>query len=110
MPRCCASRPLITTQAAAPSESGQALPAVTVPPSRTGFSVVSPESVVEARAHSSLPSVAKTVSILPVVASVTSIPTSIGVISASKRPAACAAAVRCWLDSANSSCISREMP
>ena len=46
---------LITTTAAAPSLSGQALPAVMVPPSRkTGLSPASPSRVVPGRGPSSL--------------------------------------------------------
>jgi hypothetical protein len=52
-PRCSASRASITTQADAASDSCEALPAVTVPPSITGASAASPAAVVSARMPSS---------------------------------------------------------
>ena len=67
----------MTTTAAAPSFSGQALPAVTVPPSRkTGFSSASPSRVVPGRGPSSL---------------VTTLPSGVvtGMISRSKNPDSC---------------------
>ena len=55
MPSSWALVSLMTTTAAAPSLSGQALPAVTVPPSRkTGLRAASPSRVVPARGPSSL--------------------------------------------------------
>ena len=55
MPSALAFVSLITMTAAAPSLSGQALPAVTVPPSRkTGLRLASPSSVVLGRGPSSL--------------------------------------------------------
>ncbi len=83
---------LITTTAAAPSLSGQAFPAVTVPPSRkTGLSWDRPSSVVPGRGPSSL---------------VTMVPSGrvTGMISRSKKPDSCAATARVWERRANSSC------
>ena len=75
---------LMTITAAAPSLSGQALPAVTVPPSRnTGLRPASPSRVVPGRGPSSL----VTTSPLGVVT---------GMISRSKKPASWAATARVW--------------
>ena len=90
---------LITITAAAPSFSGQALPAVTVPSGRnTGFSSASFSLVVPARMPSSL----ATVTGLPSASTV-----SIGVISRSKKPRSWAAVARCCDIAAHSSCSSR---
>ncbi len=86
---------LMTMTAAAPSLSGQALPAVTVPPSRkTGFSWDSPSSVVLGRGPSSL---------------VTTVPSGsvTGMISRSKKPFSCDSTARVCDSSANSSISSR---
>ncbi len=86
---------LMTTTAAAPSLSGQALPAVTVPPSRnTGLSWDRPSRVVPGRGPSSL---------------VTTVPSArvTGMISRSKNPDSWAATARVWDWRANSSCSSR---
>ena len=85
----------ITMTAAAPSLSGQALPAVMVPPSRnTGLSAASPSTVVPSRGPSSL---------------VTTVPSSrvTGMISRSKKPFFWDSTARFWLRAANSSISSR---
>ena len=85
----------MTMTAAAPSLSGQAFPAVTVPPSRkTGLRLDSPSSVVLGRGQSSL---------------VTTVPSAsvTGMISRSKNPFSCDAAARVWERRANSSISSR---
>ena len=77
MPSALALVSLITMTAAAPSLSGQALPAVTVPPSRkTGLRLARPSRVVPARGPSSL---------------VTTVPSArvTGMISRSKKPFSC---------------------
>ena len=92
-----------SSTAAAPSLSPDALPAVTVPPClrNAGRSAASSAAVVSGRGCSS-------------VSNVRSAPfacgTSTGTSSAAKRPAACAAAQRRWLSSANASCASRVTP
>ena len=87
----------ITSTAAAPSLSGQALPAVTVPfsGSNTGFRAASFSSVVVGRGPSSLVST-------PPSGSAT------GTISRSKCPDSCAATARICDSSAHSSWASRE--
>ena len=88
----------MTTTAAAPSLSGQQLPAVTVPFSRkTGCSCETPSSVTPARGPSSL---------------LTTVPSGsvTGVISRSKNPSAMAFSARFWLVTPHSSWRSREMP
>ena len=95
MPSSLALVSLITTTAAAPSLSGQALPAVTVPPSRkTGLRLASPSSVVPGRGPSSL---------------VTTVPSGevTGMISRSKKPFSCDATARVCERRANSSISSR---
>ena len=91
MPRLCARVSLITTTAAAPSLSGQALPAVISPSGRnTGFSSASFSAVVPSRGPSSL---------------VTTVPSGsvTGVISRSKNPFFCDSTARCCDSAANSS-------
>ena len=86
----------ITSTAAAPSLSGHALPAVTVPSgSNAGLSCASTSTVVPGRGPSSL------VTWVPS-ASVT------GTISGSKWPLSTAATARCCDVAAHSSCASRE--
>ncbi len=89
---------LITTTAAAPSLSGQALPAVTLPSGRnTGFRLARPSTVVPGRMPSSW---------------LTTVPSGvvIGVISRSQKPRSSEAVARCWLSAANSSISSRVTP
>ena len=84
MPSSLALVSLMTTTAAAPSLSGQALPAVTVPPSRkTGLRSASPSRVVPGRGPSSL---------------VTTVPSGrvTGMISRSKNPFSWDATARFW--------------
>ena len=91
MPSSRARLSLMTTTAAAPSLSGHALPAVTVPPSRnTGFSCESPSRVVFGRGPSSL---------------VTTVPSGVvtGMISRSKKPFSWDSTARVWESRANSS-------
>ena len=88
----------MTITAAAPSFSGQALPAVTLPSGRnTGLSDARPSAVVLGRGQSS--------------AEIT-VPSGrvIGVISRSKKPEAMAAPARCCDWSANASISSRVTP
>jgi hypothetical protein len=76
-----------SSRAAAPSLTPLALPAVTVPPSRTkGLSLASASAVVSARGCSSTSKV--TVSLRPF--------TVTGVICAASTPSCCARAARCW--------------
>ena len=85
---------LHTTTAAAPSVSGDEVPAVTVPSSRnTGARSASPSRLVSSRMQPSR--------------SMRAPPASTGTISSSRRPSARAAAARCWLASANASCSVR---
>ena len=82
MPSALALVSLMTITAAAPSLSGQALPAVTVPPSRnTGLRLARPSSVVPGRGPSSL---------------VTTVPSGsvTGMISRSKKPFSCDSTAR----------------
>ena len=86
----------MTTRAAAPSLSGQALPAVTRPSGRnTGFSPASASTVVPARGPSSV---------------LTTVPSGVvtGVISRAQKPSAMACSARFWLRAANSSMSCRE--
>ena len=86
----------MTTTAAAPSLSGQALPAVTRPSGRnTGLSREMPSMVVPARGPSSL---------------LTTVPSGVvtGVISRSQNPLSMASSARFWLRTANSSISWRE--
>ena len=100
----------MTTQAEAPSESCEALPAVTVPFSpRTGASLARPSGEVSGRLPSSCVSVTASSRVSVVFLSCTSFVVAKGTISLSKRPACWAAAVRCWLTSAYSSWASRVM-
>ena len=97
MPSSLARRSDITTTAAAPSLSGHALPAVTVPFSRNaGWSVARTSIVVPGRGPSSLvkgwPSGSGT-----------------GMISRSKNPSSRALTAASWLLTANRSCSSREI-
>ena len=95
MPSALALVSLMTMTAAAPSLSGHALPAVTVPPSRnTGLRLDSPSSVVPARGPSSL---------------VTTVPSGrvTGMISRSKNPFCWDSTARVCESSANSSISSR---
>ena len=88
---------LITITAAAPSFSGQQLPAVTVPSGRnTGFSCETASRVVPGRGPSSCD---------------TSVPSGVvtGTISRSKNPLAMAFSARFCERTPNSSCSSREM-
>ncbi len=90
----------MTMVAEAPSESCDALPAVTLPVSlNDGFSLRSPSIVVSTRLHSSRSSVTSSNVMLPL-ASFTAFFALIGTISSLKRPSACARATRCWLLSA----------
>ena len=98
----------MTTQAEAPSESWLALPAVITPFSpATGLSAASPAALVSARLPSSWLSVTDSSRVSPVALSTVSFVVGSGTISPSKRPSRWPAAVRCWLDSAYSSCVSR---
>ena len=97
-PRCSASIFSISTHAEAPSESWLALPAVmNFPAPRTGSSFASPARVVSGRLPSSARSVTSSKLAAPLSLSVTCMVVVSGTISSSKRPACCAAAVRCWL-------------
>ncbi len=106
----------ISTQALAPSESCEALPAVMQAPcctfwpfANTGFSAARPASVVSARGPSSCFSVTSLSETAPVALSVTFITVASGAISCANRPAAWAAAVRCWDWREYASCASREI-
>ena len=76
----------------------------------TEGSARSASSVVPGRLPSSLLTVTSFMLVAAVSLSVTSIRVASGTISASSRPSVCAAAVRIWLTSAYSSCISRVIP
>ena len=98
MPRSAALRSLMITTAAAPSLSGQQLPAVTVPSGRnTGCSVATFSSVVPARGPSS---------------AVTTVPSGrvSGVMSRCQKPLASAFSARFCDRTPNSSCACRVMP
>ena len=90
--------PLITSRAAAPSLTPDALPAVTVPGRRNGVFRPARASSEVSRGCSST-STTVTAPRLP--------GTSTGTISSASRPFACALAARCWLRSANRSWSSR---
>ena len=95
MPRALALVSLMTMTAAAPSLSGQALPAVTVPPSRnTGWRLASPSRVVLGRGPSSFTTTVPSASVT-------------GMISRSKNPFCWDSTARVWESSANSSCSAR---
>ena len=80
-------------RAAAPSLMPDAFPAVTVPSAfTTGLSLFSPSKVVEARGCSSV----SITSASPLRCGIIT-----GMISLTKKPLLCAAAVRCWLLNAN---------
>jgi acetyl-CoA acetyltransferase len=99
----------ITTHAEAPSENWLALPAVITPPGIAVRIFDTPSSVVSARMPSSAASVTSLVNMRPVALSATPANTVIGTISASNRPAACAAAARCCDCAPYSSCRSLEI-
>jgi hypothetical protein len=112
-----ASARLISTEALAPSDSCEALPAVMNSPSgthwpffHTGLSAARLSSVVSARLPSSRCQRHASVPVRLPSLSNSCLTLASGTISSSNRPAACAAAVRCWLRSAYSSCAAREMP
>ena len=100
---------LITNSAAAPSLSGQELPAVTEPPSlNTGFNAASPSIVVPGRGPSSLVTTVSGTSIsLPSLSTSLCAGTVTGTISESKCPDSTAATARVWEMSAHSSWASR---
>ena len=97
--------PEAMSSAAAPSLSGEELPAVTVPPSRkAGFSAASFSSELSARGPSSRPT-----SPVSFFLSAASSPSGTGSISAASAPdSQAASAFRCEC-SANSSCARREI-
>ncbi len=95
MPSSAARVSLITITAAAPSLSGQLLPAVTLPSGRkAGFSSASFSTVVSGRGPSSLETAVPSGSVT-------------GMISRSKKPFACDLTARCWESAPNSSISSR---
>jgi len=97
-PSSAACRSLMITTAAAPSLSGQQLPAVTAPLGRnTGLSADTASSVVPGRGPSSV---------------LTTVPSGsvTGAISASKMRFAMAFSARFWERTPNSSCSAREIP
>ena len=97
-PRSLAFWALVTMTAAAPSLSGQQLPAVIVPFSRnTGLSACTPSRVTPARGPSSV---------------ATTVPSGMvtGRISRAKNPFAIAFSARFWLRTPHSSCRCRETP
>ena len=86
---------------AAPSTMPEALPAVTEPfSSKAGGSLARPSRLESGRRCSSRSTV---LARLP-------LPTSMGATSSPSRPASHAAAARCWLINANSSCSWRLIP
>ena len=98
IPRSAAKLALVTTTAAPPSFSGQALPAVIRPSSRkTGFRPASFSTVVPGRGPSSRSTTVPSASVT-------------GVISASKKPSSWRATASCWERAANSSISSRVIP
>ena len=104
----------ISTQALAPSDNCEALPAVMKAPPltfwpsvKTGFSAARPARVVSARTPSSCFKVTGLSETAPVALSATFMTLGNGTISASKRPAAWAAAVRACDWTEYSSCRSR---
>ena len=97
-------------QAAKPSESWLALPAVMKPSSpMTGGSFARPSALVEGRLHSSMSMATSCLLVSPVSRSTTILVTLLVTISSAKRPASWAAAVRRWLWREYSSWASREM-
>jgi hypothetical protein len=93
-----AYRALVITTAAAPSLSGQQLPAVIRPSGRnTGLSPATPSRVTPARGPSSV---------------ATTVPSGVvtGVISRAQKPSAIAFSARFWLRTPNSSMSSRVTP
>src|SRR5262249_59850172 len=100
----------IMTGAPARSESCDALPAVVVPPGKTGCSLASPSKVVSGRGPSSRSSVTSTIFDSLVALSTCFMVVLNGRISSAYLPAAVAAATRAWLFTTYSSCASREMP
>ena len=101
MPSSLALSALMTTIAAAPSLIPEAFAAVTVPPSlKAGRSLAMPSAVTPSRGNSSVSK--RTVSFLTLMGT--------GTISSLNLPALRAASHFCWLDAANSSCISRVTP
>ncbi len=98
MPSSAAFTSLITTNAAAPSFSGQQFPAVTVPCSRnTGLSAATFSSVVPGRGPSSADTTEPSGSVT-------------GVISRCQNPSASAFSARFCERTPNSSCSARVMP
>ena len=93
-PYFCTASALARIIAAAPSLTPEALPAVTVLPSPlTGLSLARASAVVSARGCSSV-----SITVSPFLPLITT-----GTISSAKKPACCAAAVRCWLRRAKAS-------
>ncbi|MNH25527.1 hypothetical protein D3C79_855260 [compost metagenome] len=95
---------LINTEADAPSDSCEALPAVMkrpgsvhCPPCHTGSSAVRLARVVSARLHSSCSKVTVSKRVSPLALSTIALRVLSGASSRSNRPAACAWAVRIWL-------------
>jgi hypothetical protein len=101
---------LMTSTAAAPSLSGQELPAVTVPPSlKAAFSPARTSMVVPGRGPSSLVIVpASTSTWLPSLSASVAAGVSTGTISLSKWPESRASTARFWDTTAHSSWASRE--
>ncbi len=108
-PRCSASFASITTHADAPSENWLALPAATTPPGNAGLILEIASTVVSGRMPSSAESVTSRVESRPDSLSATPMTVANGTISSANRPAASAAAARCWLRAPYSSCFSRGM-
>ncbi|KAG1605540.1 hypothetical protein G6F45_014155 [Rhizopus arrhizus] len=77
---------------------------------KTGCSFARLSSEVSGRLPSSRAKVINWADVWPVARSVTSMTAASGTISSSKRPAACAAAVRCCERNAYASCAARGMP
>ncbi|MNL48137.1 hypothetical protein D3C87_1709730 [compost metagenome] len=106
-----ASRASISTHAAAPSASCEALPAVTnLSCPITGARLARPSAVVDGRLQLSALAVTSSRRVAPLALSVISMAVRTAMISASKRPSRCAAAVSCWLRRAKASWSSRLMP
>jgi hypothetical protein len=95
----------ITMAAAAPSERGEELPAVTLPfAANTGRSFDSDSAVVPGRGNSS--TLNSNIWRSPLLSNFTP---CTGTISSTKAPFSMAASARSWLRAANSSCASRLM-
>ena len=107
-PRLLASSSLITTQAPAPSENWLALPAEIKPPGMADLRLANASTVEPSRMPSSLLTVTCLV-IRPITLSAIPALTVMAAISASNKPAACAANARCWLRAPYSSMASRPM-